>query len=140
MMMMIPPPKDLVKRVAIDRTYTMTAMNGVVRMMVHEQSRARVARNESPRAPLRAGPRLSFVVSSSLVLAYEGAFRGRHLLTLRASGHDHGVFDERLAIDARADRDRCALETVAAKTSRTRFFRFRMDSSKISTRSRLHDF
>ena len=80
MMMMIPPPKDSVKRVAIDRTYTMTAMNGVVRMMSTNRVEPAFARNESPRAPPFFAPDQcpSFVVSSFLppVLAYEGAFRG----------------------------------------------------------------
>ena len=80
-MMMVPPPKDSVKRVAIDRTYTMTAMNGVVRMMASTNSvEPAFARNESPRAPPFFAPDQcpSFVVSSFLppVLAYEGTFMG----------------------------------------------------------------
>ena len=54
---------------AIDRTYTMTAINGVVRMMASTNSvEPAFARNESPRAPPFFAPDQcpSFVVSSFL--------------------------------------------------------------------------
>lgn len=75
----------------------------------HEQRRARVREERVPaRASLlRAGPMP--ILRRQLFLAAGLGVRGNlHgfaiFLTLRASGHDHGVFDERLAIDARADR------------------------------------
>ena len=75
----------------------------------HEQRRARVREERVPaRASLlRAGPmpilrRQLFLAAG---LGVRGSLQGFAIfLTLRASGHDHGVFDERLAIDARADR------------------------------------
>ena len=75
----------------------------------HEQRRACVREERVPaRASLlRAGPmpilrRQLFLAAG---LGVRGSLQGFAIfLTLRASGHDHGVFDERLAIDARADR------------------------------------